>query len=551
MSAQTIRDVVVRVGIEQKQAKLAAPDMSAWQTSIKQIEDRLAGLSQKTNAVANTPASSQSKKVIDEVAAAEAVAHKAKLSMLDQIVREDSAAAVKQIENASRVAAANRSYAAQAQQQLQQTRLQQLEIFGSMAGSIAQLARGTAFLFASTDEDMRKYLETLAKYQGVFDLIAGSASTLKNAINLWNTLTVAQNASAAAATRAAVANSAASVAGSSGGGSAVGGLAGQAAMMAGRFSLPLAAVATLAYAGYESYQESEVRPGERRQTAEEEARRERVRRAEEHNDEQLRRLQMRGNNTSLTQSLIGAGALTNSEAMEQVRNNQNSARFQYNMSNAAIDPLAGPTYTKEAELLVEYSKQSIDNYKQLLDLANQQTQALQQQASTYQSIAEASKNQLEQEQRRYETLEEKIGRLSEADVARLKRIAEAQKEGKDLSLEDASFLESTGVGTKQARKRFRQEADARGADDLLQSFGERDNLDNLEATDASTQATATQKIDQLTTEIDRINEQRKQDLEKLVAAITTNLAASSELDQLRREIEKFNEEQKRKAASQR
>jgi hypothetical protein len=489
--------------------------------------------------------------VIDEVAAAEAVAHKAKLSMLDQIVREDSAAAVKQIENASRVAAANRSYAAQAQQQLQQTRLQQLEIFGSMAGSIAQLARGTAFLFASTDEDMRKYLETLAKYQGVFDLIAGSASTLKNAINLWNTLTVAQNASAAAATRAAVANSAASVAGSSGGGSAVGGLAGQAAMMAGRFSLPLAAVATLAYAGYESYQESEVRPGERRQTAEEEARRERVRRAEEHNDEQLRRLQMRGNNTSLTQSLIGAGALTNSEAMEQVRGNQNSARFQYNMSNAAIDPLAGPTYTKEAELLVEYSKQSIDNYKQLLDLANQQTQALQQQASTYQSIAEASKNQLEQEQRRYETLEEKIGRLSEADVARLKRIAEAQKEGKDLSLEDASFLESTGVGTKQARKRFRQEADARGADDLLQSFGERDNLDNLEATDASTQATATQQIDQLTTEIDRINEQRKQDLEKLVAAITTNLAASSELDQLRREIEKFNEEQKRKAASQR
>ena len=539
------------MGIEQKQAKLAAPDMSAWQTSIKQIEDRLAGLSQKTNAVANTPASSQSKKVIDEVAAAEAVAHKAKLSMLDQIVREDSAAAVKQIENASRVAAANRSYAAQAQQQLQQTRLQQLEIFGSMAGSIAQLARGTAFLFASTDEDMRKYLETLAKYQGVFDLIAGSASTLKNAINLWNTLTVAQNASAAAATRAAVANSAASVAGSSGGGSAVGGLAGQAAMMAGRFSLPLAAVATLAYAGYESYQESEVRPGERRQTAEEEARRERVRRAEEHNDEQLRRLQMRGNNTSLTQSLIGAGALTNSEAMEQVRGNQNSARFQYNMSNAAIDPLAGPTYTKEAELLVEYSKQSIDNYKQLLDLANQQTQALQQQASTYQSIAEASKNQLEQEQRRYETLEEKIGRLSEADVARLKRIAEAQKEGKDLSLEDASFLESTGVGTKQARKRFRQEADARGADDLLQSFGERDNLDNLEATDASTQATATQQIDQLTTEIDRINEQRKQDLEKLVAAITTNLAASSELDQLRREIEKFNEEQKRKAASQR
>lgn len=71
-----------------------------------------------------------------------------------------------------------------------------------------------------------------------------------------------------------------------------------------------------------------------------------------------------------------------------------------------------------------------------------------------------------------QSMEEKIGRLSQAEVDRLQKIAEKQKVGGELTLQEASFLERTGIGTAQAAARFRQEGQARGSSELLAAFGE-------------------------------------------------------------------------------
>lgn len=558
MSAQTIRDVVVRIALEQSDAKLRAPDLSAWHSAVKEMEDRINRMKQQASTVGGMGGSSEKKAAVSEEVAAEAAAHKAKLEMLTNYRKEDALATQQSLDNVRRLTAAQNNYAQHAQQQLRAARMQQLEAFGALSGSIAQFARGTAFLFASTDDDMRKYLETIAKYQGVFDLIAGGTGTLKNAINLWTALSVAQNASAAAGTRAALANaagSAGSAAGSvasSAAGSFAGDLAGRAAMGLSRFALPAAAVASVGYIGYQSYLESEVRPGERRRSAEEEARRERVRQAEEYNNTVLRRLQSRRTGTDLTESLIGAGALTNSQAMEQLRANQSGIDFQYNvMSRGQIDNLAGPSYAKDAELLVEYSEQSIRNFERLIQLGNQNADSLRQQALNYESIADASRKQLEQEQQRYESLEEKIGRLTEADVARLKRIAEAQKDGKPLSLDDARYLESQGVGTELARSRFRQEANARGAIGILEPLGELERFNKAKASDASIQSSAKESIERLTKEIDKVIQQRDQDIKSLEAAFLNVFAGRSELQELLSIVQKLQQNEQRRVASQR
>lgn len=546
--SQTIRDVVIRIAVEQRDAKLKAPDVSAWESSIKNLENRLNSLGQTAATVQAKTRVGRTKEVISEEVAGEQAATKARLAMIDQIRTEDNAATAQTIANHQKTALSYKSVSQQAQEQLRSARMQTVDAFGALSGSIAQLARGSAFLFASTDDDMRKYLETLAKYQGVFDLIAGGAGTIKNAITLWSSLAAAQQASALAAGQAAAANAAgAASAGSSAAGSAAGTAAGRVAgSVASRVALPVAVASTLAYVGYEGYQESFIRPHEERQRRVEEARRERQRLAQEGNDSRFQSLRDLSGRTDLNAALYNTGQLTNSEAMEQARTNQNTARFQYQA--AAPDNMAGPVYIDDAKRMIEFSEQSIKNYQQLVDLANQQSQALQSQASAYSNIADASRKQLEAEQKRYETLEESIGRLSAADAARLKRLAEAQKEGKDLSLEDAAFLESTGVGRNAASKRFRQEADARGAGSILEAFGERTNLDNLEATDASTQSTATQEIESLTKEIDKLTQQRQDDLKKLGEAIKANVASRSELEQLQRELEKFNQDQKRKSA---
>ena len=562
--SQTIRDVVIRIAVEQRDAKLKAPDMSAWHSAIKDVEDRLNRMKQATasatsgGGVGGAAAGGSPGGAIAQTAQA-TESNKNLVDMLSRAKKEDAELSAQIRDNARRNALSYKTMAQQAQEQLRASRMQTLETFGALSGSIAQLARGSAFLFASTDDDMRKYLETLARYQGIFDLIAGGSGTIKNAITLWNSLAAAQKASAAAGMAAAAANSL-------GGSSSVKGFAlnvgtsflensitdklfkgiGKYGLPAARLAPVIGAIGYTASSAYESYQESEVRPGERRRSQLEDARRERIQMAQERNANQLETFRTSGRDGDVTSQLFQMGGITYSKAMEEAQSRQTMARWQRTVFEP--DPLGGPTHLQNSEQKMIFSEKMRDSYQEMVDYADKYTESLQKQVAVYDNIAEASKKQLEAEQERYEGIEAAIGRMSNADYARLKRIAEAQKEGKELPLEDARFLETTPVGRRQAEARFRREFENRGGSFVTGAFGEDVTLNNLEATNASTQATATQQIEILTKEINRELSKRDENEQKLFSALREYAIARSEFDTISRVVKKLEEDAKRRAA---
>lgn len=176
-----IRDVVVRITLEQINAAIKVPDIAPLKAveadHAKSIDKVIKKYDEK-----------------EETAKLNSKREREYIKDISDAVKEGEknyAAQLKQRADAEKQVAAAAEAAATKQQVAQ---LKVLETTKQLGEGVFQLARGIAFLTTSSDEDFREMLATIAKLQGGFDLIKGGATTIKALVEGTNALKIATGA---------------------------------------------------------------------------------------------------------------------------------------------------------------------------------------------------------------------------------------------------------------------------------------------------------------------------------------------------------------------
>lgn len=168
--AETIRDIVVRITLKQLDTKLEAPDLSAPK---KQIDDLDKSVDEATQGVEDL-----GKAFEDQQKSATDASRKAAEAVATQAAKVEDA------------------------------NLKQLDSFRMVGEGIFTVARGVAFLAASSDENFAKMLRTIAKVQGGFDLFKGSADIIKGTVEGLRAMSAASAVAATTNTALATSNTA-------------------------------------------------------------------------------------------------------------------------------------------------------------------------------------------------------------------------------------------------------------------------------------------------------------------------------------------------------
>ncbi|MEX0938538.1 MAG: hypothetical protein WDZ59_11820 [Pirellulales bacterium] len=163
----TIRDVVLRLSIQQEDVKLKVPDTKDAQRALQGYGGSIKDMAQSAT------------KHVD--------------SATDTIKKQGDAVrkAAQEAQDASaRVVEGN---------------LRAADSFKQAGDGAFTLARGIAFVSASSEEDLQKAVQTIAAFQGAFDIFRGGTDAVKGIVEGYRALRVASVASAAAETANAAA----------------------------------------------------------------------------------------------------------------------------------------------------------------------------------------------------------------------------------------------------------------------------------------------------------------------------------------------------------
>lgn len=152
MAAETVRDITVRIGIEQADTKIKVPGTKEAVQEVENVQDAVEMLEQK-----------------------------------EKEAQEEAAKMAQEIQDAGLKAA---------------------DSFKMMGEGAFTFARGVAFAVASNEEEMEEMIRIVAKAQSAFDLFKGSTDVIKGTIEGLRALKVATGAATAATALQAVANTA-------------------------------------------------------------------------------------------------------------------------------------------------------------------------------------------------------------------------------------------------------------------------------------------------------------------------------------------------------
>lgn len=170
MADTVIRDVVVRITLEQIQAAIKAPDVTPVKAGVQEVNKAIKDSSQE-----RIKAESETEQAVK----ASNLRQRQFIKDLGDAARQ-GAKEYEQLQKMKADADAKAAQAAEAAAQKQRAgTLKVLEVTGQLGEGTFQLARGFAFLSTSTDGDFRQMLATIAKFQGGFDVIKGGATTIK------------------------------------------------------------------------------------------------------------------------------------------------------------------------------------------------------------------------------------------------------------------------------------------------------------------------------------------------------------------------------------
>lgn len=231
--ADAIRDVVIRVAVQQAQATFNAPSggggkgsgADSFEKQRIAAEKQLEAMAEKgrvaefnrINDLSRLRASAAEKTAAIEQAAAEKskAARLAEFNRINDLAKQRASIAEKAAqaeEDAARKRAEAEQASENATRHLNNSTQKAAQAFRGLAESTGLVIRGVALLGASNEKDLQKVLKTLVEIQAGFDLFKGGIGILQNVAKAYDAIAKA----AAAAAIAQKLSGAASVAGGAG-----------------------------------------------------------------------------------------------------------------------------------------------------------------------------------------------------------------------------------------------------------------------------------------------------------------------------------------------
>lgn len=491
--AESIRDVVIRVAVEQKQVQIVAPSFEGV-TKAADLAGEQAAKSIETKMNAGIKAVNED------------------LKALERQLKENEAAYNRQVQLTQRVAAQQSAVAA---------------AYVETATSAVQLARGLAFVTAASEEEAAQTVKLIATAQGYSDLIVGgihiykSLNDIKRQTAVLNTL---EAASAAAATTAVGAQSAATA------GATATQTAFNASLLANPIVLLIAGLAgaTLAIRAWAASEMKAIKD---------------VSEAEGKLAQNRAAFANRLANTAAQSVNLRLGNSDSEDAIVKQMQRVEEARNRLN--KAGNVPMAMDT--NQNLLIREKAINDLLNQRQELnqqDLAahDKLLASMEQERQVAGEMVNAAKQRVLAEQETLKTVAQQVGALSRGDVNRLKRIQGKVDAGQQLTRQEAVFaagqqgLELSGAARRQLQRQGEQSG----------LRFDRKGLDQAQRDLASTETTAGERIRDIDSKIGGIQKSRDKLLDTMDRALSAMEVSATRLAQLEQIVAKHEADNKKK-----
>lgn len=470
--AETIRDVVVRITLDQVQTSLKVPNTTAFKDALKSVDKTSAGVASNAQSRMN-------------------------------LVKT----------NTQKTAEEARKELAKLGDDLTDLQLKSLESFRTMGDGMFTLARGAAFLSSSSEEDFQAMLKTITAVQGGFDLFRGTVDTVKGVIEGTRAVTAIFTATETANTIATNANTSAKAANAAAnvtvGTTATGAVAPVTALSVAMGPIGIAAIAITAGVAGMAYAFTAFADD-----AEDSL--DRV-------DEKMKRLQKAQARAAIDNNTNDPGALfrakkteleIDKQRIDLLRGEEESLTRRLELARKIV-----ATTTKEKDFALLFAsdqgfeaKGRLRSYEQAaffqkelmtakrleLNLTREAEKAQEVLISKKQREVDLAQQALDSEKERLGVLNSSIGRLDAKQFRELEQLSGRVKSGEELSREQLLRLESLGGQNVSGftNQEFEKRGKERGAESLLAPFQPDDlnsNVKNL--TDA--QVSESKKLQKL------------------------------------------------------
>lgn len=536
--AETIRDVVIRIRVQQQDVALKPPDMSAWKAATQQANQErkqsasLALTAEEEEAIASY---SRIMKEREKIAAATQAAIE---KSLQNSLSDDTG-----------LPQSSRTDSRTELQGLSVTK-QRIEAYTAMGESALRAARGVAFLTAANEEDLRASLQYVAAAQGVLDVFAGVMGVTKSLISVRQVgiastvlaaaseagLATASATSAASGTALAASNAAVAT-------SATAASAATNTLTASLLANPItAAVVAVIAAGAAAWYlySSAAKAAAESEAQLEEARRNRIQAEEEQRRDTLDSQRSEYEERFRLEKELGALSAKTIEDRKFALNDQLKAAERIGFIQNRKDD-STPDLDYRAQLASFQAQVSVR--KEAASLYAEETQQLQKQLELTQGILNNARQQVETAKQAVATDEERYGRLSKLEQNRLREINTRLGAGGKLTESDAALLDKTGFGKEQTSAFFRQKGQDAGGIGAISGLTTsqqqlRDATNELRAMEASAGAAQGEILDALAQIQKAADENAKQLAQRLKDTFVTNEQLKkvlAELDRLKKD----------------
>ena len=448
-----IRDVVIRVALEQKQSSLKVPPMPA------SITGGAAPAASTQPAAAKSTSADKASKDAERAYDKEA---NAAVAAYSRIMKANKERAEKEIQSQKAIAAAHSAV---------------IGTYAQTAGAALQMSRGIAFVVAANDEQAESFVRAIASAQGYFDLAVGSIQVIKGVNDVTRQTAILMDLQAASAGRAAAATTTLAVAGAGAAATAktgvaatvaataatgllstaVAGLGVVAAIAVSPLLLIVGAVAAIGLAAsvvaFRNWNTSVEKESKSAAEAMEKS-------SKRQTDALIRTSKQQQEVSNVKSSRLDSN---DSAGIAAELAKQQAARAKFVESAKAVPMKLDSRESEKKSLenklsLQEQNVAMIQNEQQLQD---KYVESLKSEQAVAKDILKTAQDTLATEENRNRSENSRLGLMSRADQNQAKKLLEKKASGQELSIRDARTAQSLGIlkddveaaGVKEAEKR--------------------------------------------------------------------------------------------------
>ncbi len=549
--AQTIRDVLIRIGLQTSTSGFSSPDFKKVEreandatAAVNKLNAAMSGRRVGGGGGGGGAGGASSQRAPDMFAGLDIGVNKYKdviarqRQFNDQILAADE----KQLRRSDSL---RQHYQALEQQnrRLVESDKQALEISNQRAEATAQLAnaglklaRGIAFVTAANESEYQSMLKLIAQAQGYFDIATGVIDAYKSYITFSKAATAAKTAEAVATATLAAAENTLMV-------SRVAGLGRGAAGLVGRFGVRgVVGIGGAAAIGSGLIARQVIRESAGLGLRERLDRERADRTASYNSDEAAAARNAAGSSRmqrfdDMIERRLGAGqsiraALSNRRGGLSMEDSLAGIERDRKVSteiigNAWLKGSPDQWSTERLERQKKIQEINLRTEQERQSVLEKEQQALERQLQTAIGIKQAAVETLRAEEQRYQSMESAIGRMSAGEANRLKSIGEKLQRGGQLSRSEAEFLDRSGIGTAQSEAYFRSEGQRRGSAGILSAFNEDRGLNTARRDLSSLQATADIAADEAAEKLSQVQKSLSESFER-VAELSLSIVEASE-----------------------